>query len=409
MTRILTNERRKWYLRCRGAVHCVPALVLLVLLCLRVVVHAQDFPPPLEGEVVAYTDSGGRSVHLYDTGTNLTRHMTLGAGTHHVWDFSPDGCRVLVTLTPPGGGASRLVSARLDGSDVRDMLDTSELVPLAAWSAWDADWSPDGSRIVFALSRPVEKNTRESRIAWTPGEGGTPTFYSVAGDEHSPRWSPDGNWLAYTSYDERPAGRIISATAEPTPAANAPLLREADIWIVSANGLAKERITRFEVGSANRPRWSPDSTLLGFVYAPSPGDHQLWMIAAVPDALPTQLSYAWHQSLDLTWLPDGTAMVAALRDFQNVDESRLWSIPLTGNADTDAELLFSAAGASALAGIPGDFPRFSSSGEWLALRSVYRLVIVTLADGNAVTLAGFGNTPPVWTPPGFNGEATCDR
>lgn len=358
--------------------------------------RAQDFPPPLEGDLLAFTDAAGDAVYLYDTQTTLTRALTLGAGVHHVWDFSPDGCRVLVTLTD-GAQPTRLYSAALDGGDVREMVDTSDL-QAGAWSVWAADWSPTGERIALTLARPLDDG-RESRIAWVPGTGGKPTFYSVAGDEHSPVWSPGGAWLAYVSYEPRPAGATLYATAEPTPAPNAPLLREADLWMVSADGLTKERLTRFDVGSAAQPTWNPAGDLLGFVYSPSPGENQYWMIAAAADAIPTQLSYEWHQTLDLGWHPDGEAMIAAARGLQGEARARLWQVPLVGNADEDAIPFLSETGT--------DYPRFSSDGARLALRHQYELVVVTPGTGDMTRLGHHGNTPPVWSPAGFAGEAAC--
>ena len=231
-------------------------------------------------------------------------------------------------------------------------------------------------------------------------------FYSVAGDEHTPRWSPDGTWLAYVSYELRPAGANINATAVPEQAENAPLLREADIWMISAQGLTKERITRLDVGSATNPRWSPDGSLLAFTYSPQPGDHQLWMIASVPEAIPTQLSYTWHQALDLIWEPDGEGLLLAARDFAGVTDARLWLAPLVGNADTDSTLALIG---SSLANTPIDYPRYHESGAWLAARSGYDLALLTVDSGEVQWLDSIGNTPPVWSPGAFTGEAACTR
>lgn len=374
---------------------------MLILCCGVEYVAAQDFPLPLEGEILAYTDADGGAIYLHDTQTQLTRTLQLGSGTHHMWDFSPDGCRVLYTLTDVAQ-PTQLLSVNLDGSDVRELVDVSEL-PFGDWSAWEPDWSPTGDRIAFALSRSIEGG-RESRVAWVPAEGGAPIFYSVAGDEHTPRWSPDGVWLAYVSYEQRPAGATPFTTAEPNQTANTTLLREADLWMVSADGLTKERLTRFDVGSATNPRWNPAGDLLGFSYSPSPGDNQFWMIAAVADAIPTQLSFEWNQTLDLVWHPDGTTLVAAVRGLQEVEDSRLWTVPLVGNADIDATLYLQQ---SELGNATTDYPRFNADGTMLALRVDYQMVLLD-TDTQAVSYLGsFGNSPPVWSPPGFVGEAAC--
>lgn len=376
------------------------ALLLPLLVTGAGVGGAQDFPPPLAGPLVAYTDAPADAVYLYDVASGLTRRVVVGAGAHTAWDFSPDGCRLLLTLAAPGQPAA-VVSVRLDGTDARDLVDTSTL-PGAAWDAWEPDFSPDGSRVALTLARPVEGG-RESRVAVVPATGGAPTFYSVAGDEFTPRWSPDGAWLAYISYEARPAGATITATAAPA-AADAPLLREADVWRVSADGITKERITQFDVGSATNPRWSPDGGLLAFTYSPQPGENQLWMIASAPAAIPTQLSDRWHQTLDVVWRPDGERLLLAARDFGGEPAARLWSVPLVGRADTDAAPAF---GGTPLASAPADYPRYSADGAWLALRSGYDVVLLATASGAVRRLGSVGNTPPVWSPAGFAGEAAC--
>lgn len=361
-----------------------------------------DFPPPLENPYIAYTDADATAIILHDVVTGVQRRLHLGPGQHHVWDTSPDGCRLLFTRTD-GTRPAGLYSARIDGTDARSLLDLSELTP-ADWDAWEPDWSPDGQRIALTLARTVD-GLRESRVAWVPGDGGAPTFYSVAGDEHAPVWSPDGAWLAYVAYEQRPAGAALTATAEPSQAENAPLLREADLWIVSADGLTKERVTRFDVGSAAAPFWNPSGTLIGFSYAPTPNEHQFWMIAATPDAIPTQLSFAWTQVLSAVWHPDGESMVAAVRGMQDTAGARLWQVPLVGNADADAVPFPLPA---ELADSAIDYPRFNPDGERLALRAAYAPVIVDLTTNTVQTLPGTGNTPLVWSAPGFSGQAACD-
>jgi len=108
--------------------------------------------------------------------------------------------------------------------------------------------------------------------------------------------------------------------------------------------------------------------------------------------------------MDTTWFPDSASILAAVRDFQGVQDNVLWRIPLVGNADTDATRFIDDPALSFV-----DYPRFSADGRWLALRSEYGLALADVATGqwsllNDVPLA---NTPPVWTPAGFEGESTC--
>ncbi len=360
----------------------------------------------LAGPLVAVDTAQQDRVVLYDITTQARRELNFGQGWHRVWGFSPDGCRVLYTLSA-GTAPARLYSAQLDGEDRRELVFYDQLPP-ESWSVWQPQWSPDGSRIAFTLitDRPAG---REYHIAWVDANGGIPQLYSASGDEHESAWSPDGRWLAYIAYDERVAGADIYSTAVPTPAPaegqsapQLPMLREADLWVVSADSGTKYRLTFFDTGSVRMPRWSPDGFLISFTYSPSPANDQFWMIANQPESITTKLSEQWSLILDTTWLPDSSALVSAVRDFREMQENLLWRIPLVGLADTDAVPYFRDLGYA-------DYPRFSADGRWLALRSAYALAVVDMLDHTWSLLDEDlpGNTPPVWSPAGFAGEASC--
>jgi Tol biopolymer transport system component len=281
---------------------------------------------------------------------------------------------------------------------------------------WNPQWSPDGTKIAFTMIRDQQRPgggdiEREYHIAWVDAQGGAPQFYSASGDEHEPAWSPDGRWLAYIAYDERVAGPDIYSTAAPTPAPQpgqsvpqSPLLREADLWVTSADEQTKYRLTNFDVGSVREPRWSPDGDLVGFIYSPSPGNDQFWMIANQPGSIATQLSGEWSLILDITWFPDSSAMLSSVRDFQGTRDNRLWRIPLVGLADIDATTYLNEPALGY-----ADYPRFSPDGGWLAVRSAYSLAVVDTANQSWTLLDELipGNTPPVWSPSGFSSEAAC--
>ena len=384
------------------------AAVLALLFALAARLGAQD--SLLQGPLLAADTAQQDRIILYDLGGAARRELRFGPGWVRVWGFSSDGCRVLFTRSG-GPDASRIYTAHLDGSDVRALVQYDELPP-GAWRAWHPQWQPGGDRVAFTLIRDTPQRDSSIRrtyhIAWVGADGGPPQLYSASGDEHEPQWSPDGAWLAYIAYDERPAGADIYSTAVPTPPGQTgppvPLLREADLWLVRADGQVKQRLTSFLTGSVRGPRWSPDGDLIGFVYSPSPGNDQFYMIAGQAGALPTQLSQQWSLILDFTWLPDSSAMLAAVRDFRDARDNRLWRIPLLGWADSDAALYLDN---PALA-YP-DYPRFSADGRWLAFRSAYALAVVDTASQSWAIFdeALPGNTPPVWSPAGFQGEAAC--
>lgn len=362
----------------------------------------------LIGPLVAAVPASVDRIVLYDLSSGTQREITLGSGQHTVWGFTPDGCRVVATLSIPGG-FSRMVSARLDGTDVRDLVQYTEFPP-DRWGAWEPQVRPSGDRIAFTMLRdqPDETGTlkRTSHIAWIPLQGGEPVFYSVTGAEFSPRWSPDGVWLAYVSYSERLPGASFDATAAPTEPASPPLtpVREADLWVVRADAQIKYWLTNYETGSVSAPRWSPDSAYIAYVYSPGPNNDQYWRVANVDNAPLEQLTTRWSLALDHTWLPDSTALLASVRDFRDTSENRLWQIPPVENAQ-DAAALYLADPALSYA----DYPRFSPDGSQLVLRTAYALALVDVAAGSWAYLDEnrLGNSPPVWSPIAFAGEAAC--
>src|SRR5262245_58685634 len=101
--------------------------------------------PPLVEPLVAVGTSQQDRIMIYDTATGDQRTLTFGTGWHSVWGFTEGGCRVVFTLSD-GIAPARLYSAKLDGTDKRDLVQFDELAP-ELWGVWEPQPSPDGSKI----------------------------------------------------------------------------------------------------------------------------------------------------------------------------------------------------------------------------------------------------------------------
>ena len=383
-------------------------LSFLLLFFMILPVQAQN-NLPLQSPVMGINTVQQDAILLYDVTNNTYRELNLGADAHHLWDFSPDGCRILFTLSEdfaPG----RLYSAKLNGSDMQPVIVYDDLEG-DAWGVLEAQWQPGGDLIAFTMQRDL--NGREQHhIGRVSMDNPVPEFYSVAGREFSPQWSPDGEMLAYIGYQDRVAGVDIFSTAiptaEPLPGQTpAPLnyVTEADLWLISVDGEEKLQHTGFFTGSVTKPRWSPDGETISFVHSPAGSNDTLWIIGRDSSARPAQLSFNFSLYLDSTWLPDSTGLIASMRNFRQTSENRLWQIPLVGRADDAAFLYLEEAALS-----HADYPRFSPDGRWLATRSAYELVLVDMTTRQTRLLdeRSIGNSPVVWSAAAFEDERDCD-
>jgi dipeptidyl aminopeptidase/acylaminoacyl peptidase len=105
----------------------------------------------------------------------------------------------------------------------------------------DPQISPDGQWVAYTVANIDQKaNRRMSRI-WIASVDGTHPSVPFTGEttsSTSPRWSPDGRFLAFLS--ARDGGR-------------------AQIWLLSRNGGEARRVSNLENGASSF-EWSPDGT-----------------------------------------------------------------------------------------------------------------------------------------------------
>ncbi|MBX5475806.1 MAG: S9 family peptidase [Clostridia bacterium] len=120
----------------------------------------------------------------------------------------------------------------------------------------DPQLCPDGGRVAFTRTWIEKKeNKYRSQICLVPFEGGPAVpFTGGPGRDGSPRWSPDGNWLAFVSDREAQKGKDDDDRDPLGP----------QIYVMSTRGGEARRITNVR-GGVESFVWSPDSTRIAFV------------------------------------------------------------------------------------------------------------------------------------------------
>ena len=153
-------------------------------------------------------DADGRGV------VRLTQHPA--DDLHPAW-----GAERIAWITAREG-AARVWTMNADGSDAR---------PLRPGSDEDraVGWSPDGATLAVVTGRGAEV-----AVELWPWRGGRPVRLDGPGVDEQPTWSPDGQWVAWSS----------ARAGNP------------DLWIARADGSDARAVT--SSGEAEwLPRWTP--------------------------------------------------------------------------------------------------------------------------------------------------------
>jgi Tol biopolymer transport system component len=170
--------------------------------------------------------------------------------------YSPDGKWVLFTSERNGLGQSDVFRARPDGTGIEPLI-TGPAIDDAAMI------SPDGSRIAFVSSRDgfraniwvLDMKTDQLRNL----TGGPSVQGDASGPDgfFRPSWSPDSQWLAFSSdrntdwlgHDEARGWEHV---------------QELSIYVIGADGQGFRRVASKPGYCLGSPKWSPDGKRIVF-------------------------------------------------------------------------------------------------------------------------------------------------
>jgi dipeptidyl aminopeptidase/acylaminoacyl peptidase len=127
--------------------------------------------------------------------------------------------------------------------------------------------SPDGRLVAYVVTTVDQKQNRRHSSIWMTAVDGTRApwqFTTSPQNSNSPRWSADGQWLAFVS--SRP-----SAEAARAPNESAASDQRSQVWVLSMNGGEARRITNLKNGASSF-QWSPDGKRLVCLSRTGPSD-----------------------------------------------------------------------------------------------------------------------------------------
>jgi Tol biopolymer transport system component/DNA-binding winged helix-turn-helix (wHTH) protein len=244
-----------------------------------------------------------------------------GGSIYHLWRIPaaggvPErvpgiGQRVLSPAVASRGNRLAYVQSMDDMNIWRLELDPAgragALAPLISSTLSDngPEYSPDGSKIVFASNRSGDFGI------WVCDRNGSDPVQLVNGGTNltgTPRWSPDGRWIAYDSRSSEPGHE-----------------GDADIFMIGAAGGTPRRLTR-EAGENVAPNWSRDGKWIYFGSSRG-GDMQVWKVALEGGQTLQVTRHGGFEGLEST---DGKIFYYA----KGRSIPGIWQIPVAGGEET---------------------------------------------------------------------------
>lgn len=189
---------------------------------------------------------GNPHIYSIDIASNTAQLLPVPPETYNV-ALSPDGQRMIYTLTKGLGYGSETWIADMDGQNARRIL--AEPAHLTTF----VRWSPTGAHIAYIRIPDSNVPFPIGELLIMDGEGNNPTLLAEAdgGRGYEPVWSPDGRYIAFVGR-ETPNDPTANLSAESLI---------SNIYVADMTDQTIFNATQFSGALTENPVWLSDSLL----------------------------------------------------------------------------------------------------------------------------------------------------
>jgi YD repeat-containing protein len=193
-------------------------------------------------------------------GSGVTR-LTTNVNDNCIANWSPDGTKI-VFESLRNGTNYQIYSMNANGSNQVNLTYTSS-------NDTEPSWSPDGSKIAFASDRD-HAGYPSIYVMNTNGSGQTRlTFYDAPFIDEQPAWSRDGSKIAFASTRDSVLEQWQETDDFEIPEDDGQIFNRSllhvnkEIYVMNATGSGQARLTN-ELANDEWPSWSPDGSKIVF-------------------------------------------------------------------------------------------------------------------------------------------------
>ncbi|HET7712532.1 MAG TPA: hypothetical protein VFL80_11430, partial [Thermoanaerobaculia bacterium] len=151
-----------------------------------------SFSPDAKRLVIEVSEEKSRNDDLWivESERGIRTRLTFHSGGDYVPTWSPDGSRIAFSRAEPGKHWYLMVK------DVDGMTEEKVVFAPKDQTAWASAWSADGR----LLACTVQDSGVKRDVVIVPLDGSPPRrFLTAPYNEMNPTFSPDGNWITYSS------------------------------------------------------------------------------------------------------------------------------------------------------------------------------------------------------------------